>query len=102
MRESKQTALALGLVAVFPGGLLAQPAPPGDAQVQTRVEALLARMTLEDKARQLTQAGGIAFDGAPDPEEASARRAHPPRARAGQGAHRALAIYSPPACSGSG
>ena len=72
MREWKQTALvlALGLVAVAPRGLLAEPASPGDAQVRARVEALLAQMTLEEKVGQLAQAGGIAFGGGPGPEEA--------------------------------
>jgi beta-glucosidase len=45
------------------------PAPPSDAQVAARVEALLGQMTLEEKVGQLSQAGGIAFGGAPEPEE---------------------------------
>ena len=67
MREQKRGVLALGLVAVLPASLLAQ---PSDAQVKARVDALLSQMTLEEKVGQLTQAGGIAFGGAPGPEEA--------------------------------
>ena len=72
MRESNRTALVLvlGLLAATPGALLAQPAPPGDAQLKARVDALLAQMTLEEKVGQLIQAGGIPFGGAPGPEEA--------------------------------
>ena len=72
MRAWKQTALTLGLVAVSSVGL-AQPAPPSDAQVKSRVDALVAQMSLEEKVGQLTQAGGISFGGGPGPEEALRR-----------------------------
>ena len=72
MRASKHPALVLGLLAVS-SGALAQEAPPSDAKVKARVDALLAQMTLEEKVGQLTQAGGIAFGGGPGPEEALRR-----------------------------
>ena len=52
-------------------GILAQPsgAPPTDAQVSAKVEALLAQMTLEEKVGQLAQAAGALIPGA-NPEAA--------------------------------
>ncbi len=56
--------LALSAVRAFP-------AQPAEQEVKTRVEALLARMTIEEKIGQLAQIGGLAFiPGAPKPEEA--------------------------------
>ena len=67
-----ETAFLLALV--LSAGAMARaepaPAPPSDAQVGARVEALLGQMTLEEKIGQLSQAGGISFDGGPSPEEA--------------------------------
>ncbi len=61
----------LGAVLASGAGAYAQAqAPAGDAQVKARVDLLLAQMTLEEKVGQLSQAGGIAFGGAPEPEEA--------------------------------
>ena len=43
-------------------GATAQTAPvPSEAEVEARVEALLGRMSLEEKIGQLTQIGGAAF-----------------------------------------
>ena len=39
----------------------AAPAAPTDADVKARVDALLAKMTLDDKIGQLNQAGALAF-----------------------------------------
>jgi len=45
-------------------------AQPTEEEVRARVNALLARMTLEEKIGQLTQIGGMAFiPGAPKPED---------------------------------
>jgi len=65
MRKTMLAALVVVLTAA-PG----IPAPPSDAQVRARVDALVAQMTLEEKVGQLTQAGGISFGGGPGPEEA--------------------------------
>ncbi|HVO11463.1 MAG TPA: beta-glucosidase BglX [Vicinamibacteria bacterium] len=53
----------------------AQPAaPPTDAQVRARVDALVARMTLEEKIGQLTQISGASFfPDAPKPETVLAK-----------------------------
>ncbi len=71
MNPRKRVAVVVGLVlAAAPGALaLAAPAPPTDAQVAQRVDALLARMTLEEKVGQLTQIAGVPFFGGPGPEE---------------------------------
>ena len=63
--------LGLGIVLLTGGLAFAQAAaaPPTDVQVKARVEALVGQMTLEEKVGQLVQAGGIAFGGAPEPEE---------------------------------
>ncbi len=46
-------------------------AQPAEQEVKARVDALLAKMTLEEKIGQLTQIGGVAFiPGAPKPEDA--------------------------------
>ncbi len=68
MRRGLAAALALGL-AFLACVAAAQPAPPTDAQVGSRVDALVAQMTLEEKIGQLTQAAGIPFGGGPPPEE---------------------------------
>ena len=68
MRTRTRTAIAIGVALAGSPGVLAQPAPT-DAQVRTRVDALLAQMTLEEKVGQLTQIAGGLFPGA-RPEEA--------------------------------
>jgi beta-glucosidase len=70
MRSLVGTAIAV-LLAAFPAGVLAQtPASPlSDAQVKTRVEALLREMTVDEKVGQLTQVAGGLFPEA-KPEEA--------------------------------
>jgi beta-glucosidase len=62
------------IVASWAGGL-AQAAPPAptDAAVQTRVDALLARLSLEEKIGQLNQAGALPFPGSPKVEDVVAR-----------------------------
>ncbi|HXY41181.1 MAG TPA: glycoside hydrolase family 3 N-terminal domain-containing protein, partial [Vicinamibacteria bacterium] len=70
--------LAAAALVVSASLAAAQPAPPApppsDAQVQSRVDALLAQMTLEEKVGQLTQISGAAFmPGAAKPEEVLAR-----------------------------
>ena len=47
----------------------AKPSVPSEADVVARVEALLERMSLEEKIGQLTQIGGAAFVPGPKPEE---------------------------------
>ena len=47
---------------------MAQPVPP-EMEVAARVEALLGRMSLEEKVGQLTQIGGAAFTPGPKPED---------------------------------
>jgi beta-glucosidase len=42
---------------------------PSEAEIAARVEALLARMSLEEKIGQLTQIGGAAFIQGPKPED---------------------------------
>ncbi|HEX9190160.1 MAG TPA: beta-glucosidase BglX [Vicinamibacteria bacterium] len=66
-RTCLAAALLLGAAAPF-----AAASPPDDAQVKARVEALLARMTVEEKVGQLTQIAGGLFPGA-KPEEALRR-----------------------------
>ncbi len=51
-------------------GATAQAAPvPSEAEVARRVDALLGRMSLEEKIGQLTQVGGAAFGPGPKPED---------------------------------
>ncbi len=51
-------------------GAMAQAAPaPSEAEVAARVEALLGRMSLEEKIGQLTQIAGAPFFPGPKPEE---------------------------------
>ncbi|MFN8096398.1 MAG: beta-glucosidase BglX [Vicinamibacteria bacterium] len=63
----------LALAALAAAGASAAPAPAGgaaDAKVRARVEALLAKMTLEEKVGQLEQISGAAFfPGAKPPAE---------------------------------
>jgi len=66
-KASLPTAL---LLAASLAGAQQAAAPPSDAQVKSRVDALLGQMTLEDKVGQLSQAAGISFGGGPAPEEA--------------------------------
>jgi beta-glucosidase len=62
-------AVVVGLIMVAAPGVRAQAAaPPTDAQVAQRVDALLAQMTLEEKVGQLNQIAGGLFPGA-KPEE---------------------------------
>ena len=42
---------------------------PSETEVAERVEALLGRMSLEEKVGQLTQIGGAAFIPGPKPED---------------------------------
>jgi hypothetical protein len=50
------------------------PASLTEQEIQARVDALLVRMTVEEKIGQLTQIGGMAFvPGAPKPEDAIRR-----------------------------
>ena len=67
----------LALAALAAAGAAAAPAPAGgaaDAKVKARVEALLAKMTLEEKVGQCEQIAGAAiFPGAPKPDETIAR-----------------------------
>jgi beta-glucosidase len=63
------TVAAAGLLAAASPRALAQAAPVPDPQVKARVEALLAKMTLEEKIGQLNQIAGGLFPGA-KPEEA--------------------------------
>jgi beta-glucosidase len=63
-----RAAVLAGLLLVAP--VVAGAAPPADADVKARVEALLGKMTLEEKVGQLTQAAGAPFFGGPGPEEA--------------------------------
>jgi Beta-glucosidase-related glycosidases len=48
----------------------AMPSVLSDAEVAARVEALLARMSLEEKVGQLAQIGGASFVVGPAPEDA--------------------------------
>ncbi len=47
----------------------AVPSVPSEAEVSARVEAILGRLSLEDKVGQLTQIGGASFIPGPKPEE---------------------------------
>ncbi len=71
MRNTWWWALTIGLSCAAGAASAAPPAasPVPDAEVARRVEALLARMTLEEKVGQLTQVAGGLFPGA-KPEEA--------------------------------
>jgi beta-glucosidase len=70
MRRSAIAPLLPALLLAAPAAFAqAAPAPPSDAQVAARVDELLARMTLEEKVGQLSQAGGIPIPGIPAPEE---------------------------------
>ena len=61
MRMIRWMAVAI-LALVVPVRLMhAAPATPTDAEVNARVDALLAKMTLDDKIGQLNQAGALAF-----------------------------------------
>ena len=70
MRGQTPAAVLLASLLIFflatPESLSAQ---QSDAEVRARVEALLAKMTLEEKIGQLNQAPGIPFQGAPPPDE---------------------------------
>jgi beta-glucosidase len=68
-RAAILVAVGLALVSAPGAPALAAPAPPTEAQVAQRVDALLSRMTLEEKVGQLTQIAGGLFPGA-KPEEA--------------------------------
>ncbi|HEY7925105.1 MAG TPA: glycoside hydrolase family 3 N-terminal domain-containing protein, partial [Vicinamibacteria bacterium] len=71
MRRHSTVSLLTGLLLGAPlAGAQPNAAPPSDAQVKARVDALLGQMTLEDKIGQLSQAAGISFGGGPGPEEA--------------------------------
>jgi len=71
MRRHSTASLLTGLLLAAPlAGAQPAAAPPSDAQVKSRVDALLGQMTLEDKVGQLSQAAGISFGGGPGPEEA--------------------------------
>ncbi len=71
MRRHATASLLTGLLLGAPlAGAQPAAAPPSDAQVKSRVDALLGQMTLEDKVGQLSQAAGISFGGGPGPEEA--------------------------------
>ncbi len=70
----------LALAALGAAGAAAAPPAAGgsadDARVKARVEALLAKMTVEEKVGQCEQIAGAAiFPGAPKPDEAIARGA---------------------------
>ncbi len=74
MRVLTRWLLSLGVCLIPAARMSAQPAPaaapPTDAQVSARVEALLARMTLEEKVGQLEQISGASFiPGSKPPEE---------------------------------
>ncbi|HSD29546.1 MAG TPA: glycoside hydrolase family 3 N-terminal domain-containing protein, partial [Vicinamibacteria bacterium] len=70
MRALNGAVVLVALAASTPA--FAQSAPPEDGQLRARVEALLARMTLEEKIGQLNQVAGGLFPGA-KPEEALRR-----------------------------
>jgi len=73
MEKAFRTVAVAGLVLACATAISAEPpaGPPSEAQVAARVEALLAKMTLEEKVGQLTQIAGVAFfPGSPKPEEA--------------------------------
>ena len=42
---------------------------PSDAEIETRVDALMGRMSLDEKIGQLTQIGGAPFNPGPKPAE---------------------------------
>src|SRR5512143_839493 len=67
MRAMNRAATALLLLAAA-SGAGAQPAPLPNEQVKARVDALLAKMTLEEKIGQLNQIAGGLFPGI-KPEE---------------------------------
>ncbi|MGE5124925.1 MAG: beta-glucosidase BglX [Betaproteobacteria bacterium] len=71
MRVLERSLPVLGVLVLAVAPLRAQvAAPPSDAQVSTRVEALLAQMTLEEKVGQLEQISGASFiPGSKPPEE---------------------------------
>ena len=61
----------IGLLILAPFVSRAWAAQPSEQEVRVRVDALLSRMTLEEKIGQLSQIGGVAFiPGAPKPEDA--------------------------------
>jgi beta-glucosidase len=70
MAKRRRTWLAAALV--LSGATPGRAQAPDDAAVSSRVEALLARMTIEEKVGQLTQVAGALFPGA-NPEEAIRR-----------------------------
>jgi beta-glucosidase len=74
MRSMRWMVAAIAIVLAASPGVADQPAgaPLSDEQVSHRVEAVLARMTLEEKVGQLTQIAGGLFPGA-KPEEALRR-----------------------------
>ncbi len=62
MRVLERSLPVLGVLVLAVAPLRAQvAAPPSDAQVSARVEALLAQMTIEEKVGQLEQISGAAF-----------------------------------------
>jgi beta-glucosidase len=71
---SSTTCVAATMLAFLAVASAAYSAPPlTDAQVAGKVEALLGRMTLEEKVGQLTQISGASFVPGPKPEEALRR-----------------------------
>jgi beta-glucosidase len=70
-----RTAGTVALAMVMASGAAAQAASPSptEAQVKARVEALLSRLSLEEKIGQLNQAGTLPIPGAPKVEDVVSR-----------------------------
>ena len=70
LNSSATLCVAGVLLLASPPRIAGQSGPPlSDAQVKTRVEALLGKMTLEEKIGQLTQIAGGPFPPGGKPEE---------------------------------
>ena len=70
---SRAAAFAAAVLQAGLSGALAREAAPADREVAGKVDALLARMSLEEKIGQLTQIAGGAFPPGNKPEEALRR-----------------------------
>src|SRR5512142_977853 len=74
MRVLERSLLALGVFVFAVAPLLAQvAAPPTDAEVRAKAEALLAQMTIEEKVGQLEQISGASFIPGSKPPEPTIR-----------------------------
>jgi beta-glucosidase len=72
-RGSWLAVLACAASSTMAGAAQQEQGPLSERQVQERVEALLGRMSLDEKVGQLTQAAGIPLFGATGPEDALRR-----------------------------